>query len=86
MKKYKIKKTRTHVLSNRPDSIKEIEGTVEELISYFEYTLTCGNSWNGKINTKPKTIKSLINSINSINASYRETQRGYSSTYLQLIA
>ena len=46
-----------------------IEGTVEGLRKHFSYTLEVGHSWNSKINTEPKTYKSLINNIND---SYRE--------------
>lgn len=47
-----------------------VEGTVEELTKYFSYTLLCGHSYNSKINQNPKTLKSLISSINK---SYKET-------------
>lgn len=40
-------------------------GTLDYLIdNVFGYTLLCGNSHNSKINTHPKTIKSLINALN----------------------
>lgn len=48
-----------------------IKGTLKELTEYFGYTLDCGHSWNGKINTNPKTYKSLISNLNK---SYHETQ------------
>jgi hypothetical protein len=47
------------------------EGTLEELIQAFSYTLNCGHSWNNKINKHPTTLKSLISNINK---SYKETQ------------
>lgn len=39
------------------------EGTLEELVKNFSYTLDVGNSWNSKINTNPRTIKSLISNV-----------------------
>lgn len=47
-----------------------IKGTLEALISYFGYTLECGRSWNDRINSEPKTYKSLISNLNK---SYQET-------------
>lgn len=38
---------------------------------YFGYTLECGNSWNPRINTYPKTGAALVSALNK---SYRETQ------------
>lgn len=38
---------------------------------YFGYTLECGNSWNPRINTCPKTGASLVSALNK---SYHETQ------------
>ena len=48
-----------------------IKGTIKGLTKYFDYTLDCGYSWNQKINTEPKTYKSLISNLNK---SYHETQ------------
>ena len=53
----------------RPDSTSEFTGTIPELVEDFQYTLDCGASWshesgNSKINTNPKTIKSLISNLN----------------------
>ena len=40
------------------------EGTLEYLKErVFGYTLECGHSWNPKINSNPKTIKSLVNAL-----------------------
>ena len=48
-----------------------IKGTINNLVhNYFGYTLSCGHSWNDKINTEPKTYKSLISNLNK---SYQET-------------
>lgn len=40
-----------------------VQGTLEDLISYFSYTLEIGNSWNNKINRQPKTIKSFESNL-----------------------
>ena len=40
------------------------EGTLESLKErVFGYTLECGHSMNSKINSNPKTIKSLVNAL-----------------------
>ena len=39
-------------------------GTLEELTSYFGYTLFIGVTHNPCIKLKPKTIKSLISNVN----------------------
>lgn len=40
------------------------EGTLEYLKErVFGYTLECGHSMNSKINSNPKTIKSLVNAL-----------------------
>lgn len=59
MKTYTITKTRT-----QRNTTTETTGTVEELVKHFGYTLECGNSWNSKINTNPKTAKALVNALN----------------------
>lgn len=66
MKTYTITKTRT-----RNNTTTTATGTVEELVKNFKYTLECGNSWNSKINTNPKTAKALVNALNK---SVAETQ------------
>ncbi len=45
------------------------EGTLEELIESHSYTLECGQAYehergNRKINTNPKTFKSLVDNLN----------------------
>ena len=41
------------------------EGTMEYLSKQvFGYSLECGNSWNRKIPTEPKTLKSLVKALN----------------------
>jgi len=59
-KVYKVKVSRCSISRS---SERITEGTLEELTKYFGYTLEVGNSWNSKINTKPKTIKSLISNV-----------------------
>ena len=77
MKKYKVLKSHT----KRED--KEIEGTLEELIKYFSYTLEIGNSWNKKINRNPKTIKSFITNLQN---SFEEKESAcYDRTFVELI-
>ena len=58
----KTAKTYT-IIKTRHGNNREITGTLEELTKYFKYTLECGNSWNPKIPTQPKTIKSLISAL-----------------------
>ena len=57
MKRYKIEK-----FHNGRQRI--IEGTLQELVSYFRYTLSNGNAYNPKISKSPRTIKSLENNLN----------------------
>lgn len=57
------------------------EGTLDELIKAFGYTLECGASYqnekgNKKINKQPKNIKSLISNL--YNASNNSAVNGYS--------
>jgi hypothetical protein len=64
------------------------EGTLDELIKYFSYTLEVGQSWeresgNKKINRNPKTIKSLITNIQ--NAKENAAANGYSGTHYSLV-
>ena len=59
------------IIKQRKGNEKEVHGTLEELTDYFGYTLLKGNSYNNKIPTKPKTIKSLIKGLND---SIYETQ------------
>ena len=41
------------------------EGTMSHFLKYvFGYDLECGNSWNSKIPTNPKTVKSLVKALN----------------------
>lgn len=52
------------IIKHRRDTVREVSGTVEELIENFRYTLEAGNSYNSKISTQPKTIKSLVSALN----------------------
>lgn len=39
--------------------------TLEEMNhDIFSYTLQCGNSWNSKIPTNPKEVKTLVKALN----------------------
>lgn len=60
MKKYTIK-----VSSERNGRYRETEynGTLEELIDTFSYTLCVGASYKRSIITSPKTIKSLLSNL-----------------------
>lgn len=66
------------------------EGTLEELIKAYSYTLECGRDYqhekgNKKINTQPKNIKSLV--TNLYNASNNRAADGYSGetfSYVEL--
>jgi len=58
----------------------EQTGTIEELVNAYSYTLDCGASWaheegNSKINTLPKTAKSLVINLNK--AVNNSAQNGY---------
>lgn len=48
----------------------EYTGTLEHLVDVFKYTLTCGASWSScsgcrKVNTNPKSVKSLVTALNN---------------------
>ena len=59
------------------------KGTLAQLTECFGYTLECGNSWNPKIPTHPKTIKSLISALTK---SVYETQGScYSQDYYEVV-
>lgn len=63
------------------------QGTLEELIKYFSYTLECGKSYehekgNKKINLNPKNIKSLISNVQ--NAKDNSAANGYSGFHYKL--
>lgn len=63
------------------------EGTLEELIKCYGYTLECGASYqrekgNAKINRQPKTIKSLVSNLN--NAVNNSAANGYAGQCYRL--
>ena len=73
---------------NRPDSVYASRGTIDELIETHKYTLECGQSWehepgNSKINTHPKTVKTLVNMLNK--AINNAAANGYSGKRYELV-
>jgi len=78
-------KTYTVIRKNmRTDRESEMTGTIPELVEDFSYTLECGESYqhergNKKINTNPKTFKSLLNNIN--NAVSNSASNGCANSY-----
>jgi len=75
-KTFKVKKS-------RGDRETIFEGTLDHLIDgVFGYTLECGNSWNRKINRRPKTIGALITAVNK---SYDEIEGGFTRSSVELV-
>lgn len=76
------------IIKTRNGKDSEIVGTVDSLVnSYFKYTLEVGQSWerekgNKKINTNPKSGKSLVDNLNK--AVNNAAANGYSGTYFRL--
>lgn len=65
-KRYKIIETKSRMFGN--DSTYTHEGTLEELVRCFSYTLEVGQSWqhekgNHKINCNPKSIETLVKNL-----------------------
>lgn len=85
MKTYSIKESRWSPFSDRTrETI--YTGTIPELTEIFSYTLMVGKSYehergNRKVNTEPKTIGSLIRSLN---AAKDNASRGCSTTSYDL--
>lgn len=78
MAKKKIYKIET----NYDGRIHNYEGTLEQLIDCFSYTLEIGHSWNNKINRYPKTIKTFVKNLQS---SYEEKEAScYKRTFVSL--
>ena len=80
---YKIK-----IINTTNNTYTIAEGTVEELIKGFQYTLISGESYqyakgNKKVNTKPRTIKSLIRNLNK--ADKNRSWCGYPSYKYELV-
>jgi hypothetical protein len=79
-KVYTIIVTKSKIIGK--DQVKKVVGNLEYLVGYFGYTLECGNSWNKKINKKPKTIKSFITNLQK---SYSEKEAScYDRTYVEI--
>jgi hypothetical protein len=79
-KTYRITETKSSYSGTRTYTK---EGTLEELIKAYSYTLECGQSWehekgNKKINRSPKSIKSLVTNI--YNAKNNSAGNGYSGS------
>lgn len=64
-------------------STRYVIGSVEDLVSYFGYTLEIGNSYKRSINRNPKTIKQFMKAII---ASYNEKEAAlYNRTSIDLV-
>ena len=84
-KKAKVYKVMTSKCGRATTSPREntTEGTLEELIQYFSYTLEIGNSWNKKINRRPATIAAFVKNLQK---SYEEKEAAcYDRTSVTLI-
>jgi uncharacterized protein YqgV (UPF0045/DUF77 family) len=74
--------TKTYKLIKRRSGRETIiEGTLEELIEYFQYTLEVGASYNKKIKTNPKTIKTFITYLDLA----LDEKEGIRKTYVELV-
>lgn len=67
---------------------RETTDTLPNLIQYFSYTLECGKAYewergNKRINTAPKTARSLVTNLN--NAESNRARNGCASTSYELI-
>ena len=70
--------TSTRPYSGRSHSSKPL--TIEEALEYYSYSLECGASYSGKkVYLHPKTIKSLLTSLN--NAAENRAANGVGDTY-----
>lgn len=86
-KVYKIRESYSPLFGGR-DREKIIEGTLQELIEMYSYTLEVGACYQNekgrkKINRNPKTIKSLL--TNLYNAKNNSAKNGYSGYDYELI-
>ena len=80
-KTFKVKITKSGMSGSRETIY---EGTVEYLVgNVFGYTLECGNSWNHKINRKPKSITALVTALNK---SYNEIEGGFTRSWAEVIS
>lgn len=81
---YRITKTKSRMFGN--DGVYTKEGTLEELVQYYKYTLETGKSYehekgNKKININPKNIESLVKNL--YNASNNAAANGYSGCFYE---
>jgi len=89
-KVYKIElKNMGSGFSSRPARYYYNEGTLDELVKAYGYTLEVGDSYahekgNYKINVNPKGIKSLINNLNK--AVNNAAANGYAGKYYSEVA
>lgn len=66
----KLKESKLHkVINKRDNRTAYVIDTLSGLLEYFENALACGKKYenekgNYKINTNPKTIKSLVDNLN----------------------
>lgn len=77
------KAAKRYIITKDRDGKKSMtsEGTLEELIDYYRYTLETGHSYqhekgNKKINLKPRTVADLVKNLN--NAVNNAAANGYS--------
>jgi hypothetical protein len=73
---------------HRNDSKSYQEGTLEELIKAYGYTLECGQSYqnekgNAKINCNPKSVSILVKNLN--NAVNNSAANGYAGVTYSLV-
>lgn len=75
------------IIIERRGSQREVTDNIQGLIGYFAYTLEVGQSYenergNSKINTEPKTAKSLVSNLNK--AKRNSASNGEPDTYYRL--
>ena len=86
MKQYTIRQRRYSYNGYRES---DYTGTLPELVTKFSYTLLKGHSWenqrgNRKINTQPKTIRSLVSNLN--NAENNAAANGFANVSYSLVS
>lgn len=64
MKTYKVKYSKLFTGYCRQSDERVIEGTIDELVTYFGYTLLIGSQRDARIPLRPRTIKSLVKALN----------------------
>lgn len=87
-KTFLIENKKTGSLGRTPTRYYYQEGTLSELIKAYGYTLECGKSWehekgNKKINTQPKSIKTLVKNLND--AVNNSAQNGYAGQWYSVV-